>query len=88
MKMDFYHLFPQRKSTILVISFSKILLFTTCLDFLLRDRLFRQQHVCSNMLTPEEAPETEGQRGFLDSYDAARVPSMSGFDRPHQVDSQ
>jgi hypothetical protein len=55
------------------------------LDFLLRDRLFRQQHVCSNMLTPEEAPETDSQRGFLDSYDAARVPSMSGFDRPHQV---
>ncbi|CAG5094102.1 Oidioi.mRNA.OKI2018_I69.XSR.g13247.t3.cds [Oikopleura dioica] len=58
------------------------------IDFLLRDRVFRQQHVCSNMLTPEEAPNTEGQRGFLDSYDAARVPAMSGFDRPHQFDTE
>ena len=66
--------------------FPSFSILTKFLDFLLRDRLFRQQHVCSNMLTPEEAPETDGQRGFLDSYDAARVPSMSGFDRPHQVD--
>lgn len=55
------------------------------LDFLLRNEVFRQQHVCSNLLTPAQAPQTQAGRGFMDGYDAARIPQIPGFDSPHQV---
>ena len=55
------------------------------LDFLLRNEVFRQQHVCSNLLTPAQAPETKAGRGFCDKYDAARIPQIPGFNSAHQV---
>ena len=58
---------------------------TKFLDFLLRNEVFRQQHVCSNLLTPSQAPQTQAGRGFMDGYDAARIPQIPGFDLPHQV---
>ena len=55
------------------------------LDFLLRDEVFRQQHLCSNLLTPSEAPETNEGRGFCDNYDKERIPQVPGYNFPHQV---
>ena len=51
----------------------------------MRNEVFRQQHVCSNLLTPSQAPQTQAGRGFMDGYDAARIPQIPGFDLPHQV---
>ena len=59
--------------------------FSFFLDFLLRNEVFRQQHVCSNLLPPGQAPDTEAARGFIDEYDPSTIPQMSGFDKPHQV---
>lgn len=54
-------------------------------DFLLRDEVFRQQHLCSNLLTPSEAPETNEGRGFCDNYEKDRIPQVPGYNLPHQV---
>ncbi|XP_029959982.1 extracellular matrix organizing protein FRAS1 [Salarias fasciatus] len=55
------------------------------LHFLLSESVYRQQHVCSNLVT---LPELQGlsDSGFLDDVSVDSISLGPGFDRPYQFD--
>ncbi|XP_023814674.1 extracellular matrix protein FRAS1 isoform X2 [Oryzias latipes] len=53
------------------------------LHFLLSESIYRQQHVCSNLVTVKEL-QGLSETGFLDDVSFDRLSLGPGFDRPHQ----
>uniref|UniRef100_A0A3P9GZH8 Fraser extracellular matrix complex subunit 1 n=1 Tax=Oryzias latipes TaxID=8090 RepID=A0A3P9GZH8_ORYLA len=54
------------------------------LHFLLSESIYRQQHVCSNLVTVKEL-QGLSETGFLDDVSFDRLSLGPGFDRPHQL---
>ncbi|XP_072289092.1 extracellular matrix organizing protein FRAS1, partial [Eucyclogobius newberryi] len=55
------------------------------LHFLLSESIYRQQHVCSNLVTLGEL-QGVADSGFLDNVAYDSISVGPGFDRPHQFD--
>ncbi|KAM8864960.1 extracellular matrix organizing protein FRAS1 isoform 2-T3 [Synchiropus picturatus] len=57
------------------------------LNFLLSESIYRQQHVCSNLVTLKDLTGLS-ESGFLDDMSYDRISLGPGFDRPYQFDAQ
>ena len=53
--------------------------------FLLTEPVYRQQHVCSNMISPSERQDLTDY-GFLDPFDPKKILYGPGFNKPYQFD--
>uniref|UniRef100_H3AFZ6 Fraser extracellular matrix complex subunit 1 n=1 Tax=Latimeria chalumnae TaxID=7897 RepID=H3AFZ6_LATCH len=56
------------------------------LHFLLSESIYRQQHVCSNLVTIRDLKGIAGKAGFIDEVIYDSIAIGPGYDRPYQFD--